>query len=278
MICINFRGGALGHMVLNTIYHHWPKVFVSRMSTDAEKVQYTNHRAMPWLFLSNESYIGDSELIRLNQASDQDIILCHNAALIPVHIRQKITFINILSSSADLPVIAFLFMCKSGDFVFEWARKKQQQNFDFYEIVFQEFVRLAAYKFVAEPGTDLNFSELGHYQTVLPVIDKIQQKFDLDAPTSSEQWYIDNYNRSMQPLTQYREYYTKFKEFFDAIVIKLHNQTPLTYQSTVPSIDDFKLTVDFICNLFDKYSYAGEHACNEKFNLSVTQPKTQCYK
>lgn len=258
MICIHFSGGALGHLVLKTIYRHWPDYFGQEYRT-FRTVNHSNHDAVPALFLRREDRISHLESAVLEKLDKRSIILCHNAATIPITIRQKINFVNIICSAEDAIQTCFLYVYKSSHSIVNWCRYKQQSGYDFYETFFQELVRLCKIELKVSSGINLSYDSLKHYESVAPVIALVKNYLELKEPIHCRAWYMENYHHSVYPCIKHSDVYEKFREIFRAIQERSLAQCPFTYTQTVRCKEAFVDTVDFFSTLSDKYNTQMEN-------------------
>lgn len=243
MICINFPAGALGHFLVRSIYHHWPTIFPETISHD---YRFDNHLVPVNFFLKNTYEITQTQtdFLRRNKHK-QSIILCHNAELIPVDVRQDILFININCGQVSKSQCAFLFMCKAGSDMIHYALQQNQLGFDFYEIMLKEFCRLASEPFYPQSGASIEFSELESYAMFAELLHSVQNYFDLDDPIEANDWYNFHYRRSTHLLMQYRDQFEIFERFFSVIVAN-----PKIYLDIDPhTLPHFTTCVDFFVEL-----------------------------
>jgi hypothetical protein len=253
MICINFPSGAMGHMLLKTVYLHWPEIFSKNILVNNSISQYSNHDALPDLFLSNHQAATPQQLNFLKNAKAQHLVLCHNTAVIPDDLFQNINFVNVLCDQQDKSRSTFLFMCKSGKYVIDWANQKGQEGFNFYEIVFRELVRIINADSAHPVGVDIQFRHLHNYYSIIPVLEMVQRHLDLDKFPKMQTQYLHLYNHTAAPLTVYRQQYCNFDKIFNWIINNsaTHDLWSALIQHKRLEAE-FKSVADFFVSLCDK--------------------------
>lgn len=248
MICINFQGGTLGSLLLGNIYRHWPSIFSA--APTVESPGYDNHIVEPLLFLRNSTALDDSDTVILDQYQKTNcFVMCHNSKLIPEHIRKNINFINIHCAPEYRAQAAFLFMYKTVGHTIDFATVQQKNGFDFYEIFFQELVRISKNKTSIESGVDIEFHQLHLYTNTVPVIKFVEEINNLPPPADCSKWYTDRYNYSTMPLRLHADWVKLFSGVFESIDQCTDNHPCGPYQTVVPDVNNFKLLVDFLVSL-----------------------------
>lgn len=241
-ICINFIGGSLGHLVLKSVYHHWPMIF-NQLTDLVDTLNHCNHEVTPDLFCKNSSEISDQDSKTLQNLIDKKnaFVLCHNADLIPRDIKTKFAFINIFCSDHCKPEVNFLFACKSSHIV-DWAQKKQKDGFDLYQIMFKELRRISEETTKIQPGVDLDFDRLGEYQQIILVLDFVQKSLDLPDYQCHREWYEIQYANSVAPLKKHQEFFDLFRKYHSIWSV---SDASVDYREIIDDRREFEMLVDF---------------------------------
>lgn len=244
-ICINFIGGSLGHLVLKSVYHHWPLIF-NRRTDQIDTVRHTNHQAGADLICMNSSALSDEEAKRLQSLVDRKnvFLLCHNADLIPRDKQNQFGFINILCLDYHKPEINFLFLCKSS-YLTDWALIKQKNGFDPYEIMFWEFCRISKETIKIQPGVNLNFARLQDYQQIILALDFVKKVLDLPDYQCHREWYDMQYVNSIAPLNKYKEFFDLFCYFYSSWSVV---DVGVNYREIIDDHRKFEKLVSFFLN------------------------------
>lgn len=249
-ICINFIGGSLGHLVLKSVYHHWPMIF-NQLTDLVDTLNHCNHEVTPDLFCRNSSEISDQDLKTLQSLIDKKnaFVLCHNADLIPCDIKKKFAFINILCPDHRKPEVNFLFACKSSHIV-DWAQKKQKDGFDLYQIMFKELRRISKEMIKIQPGFDLDFACLRDYQQIILAQAFVQNALTLPDYQYHREWYEIQYTNSVAPLNKHKGFFDAFRYFYSIWSVA---DASVDYREIINDRKEFKKLVDFFFGLHDKY-------------------------
>ena len=262
MIIINFFPGAMGSMVLKTIHAHWPEFFQFNKNTN--QLDYSNHSARPDLFLANQSEILQSDYEKLLMLSTRpSLILNHNLELIPEHIKAQAWLCSIGCSDQSQITATFLFWVKSNGYIFDYINAKH--NMDFYQSAFVQLIRFLKMPTYCSGQLNINFEDLCSLDAVLPVLDQVCNEYNLPNYTLKNQWYLENYKRSMLPVTLFSEIYSKFCSIFGVMQSAYKQQIPIGDSTEYTQFFNKSQQFDF-CDCID-FFYNFSQQVNNQYSL-----------
>ena len=241
--------GALGFLTLKTIHAHWPTHFFYNKIHDTGTSN--NHSVQPNLFLSNQSEITTGQLTLLNELSKTpSIVLVHNLRLIPSNIIDESSVFTVYCDSDSAKQANFLYWFKNTKSTFEWVQRQKQ--FDFYQAAYQELVRMYQQPDTVDLGTCVDFRELNQVDSLIPLLDIVENEYQLDPYILKHEWYVDNYNRSVLPMHENLKIYNYFIELLHELDKNPTELLGRPYQEilTAESSEKFKTSIDFFYQLY----------------------------
>ena len=208
MILIDFYPGSLGHLLLRTIKYHWPTVYgeIPKITKDRSD----NHDVFADLFLSNQSNITDEQMQKFRSLISSNItVLTHNRKLLPIDEINHWCVCAIICDNSSLATATFLYWYKSGGWHFDFI-SKNNQNLDFYEACWSQFIRTFTASRPEPTKFSLNFTQMDDPGVVSKLLEKLQHALKLPGFIFDSDWYYGNYLRSMNPCKIHQYIYQEF--------------------------------------------------------------------
>lgn len=218
MVLLNYPPGALGFLVLNAAYLHWPSdpTIRARLYTS---VGSTNHHARPDLFLGDQTTIQTEEIRQLEDLfSAPSVVLCHKKEILPEQLLERARR-HAKIACIDCPDVAskiqsmFLYWVKAADDAFLYV-KNQQGHSDFYQSMYQQLLAQISRPRSLPEGIIMEFPSLSDYDAILPWVQEIQSEFCLPPRTDQGFRYQNLYQTSVSALDDFKKEYEMFRDIW----------------------------------------------------------------
>lgn len=198
MIVINFFPGSLGFLVLKSIYGHWPQHFAYYPVTNTGTSN--NHEITADLFLSNHSTVTQENRDKLLELSQRpSLVMTHDLQMIPESVLTSAKICNIICDKSAGATAVFMFWIKSGRFILDYVRN-HNSDIDFYQAMLFQLHRFLQMPHPSPGAIDIDFWALDDYSSLAPLLDSVQQHYELPPRDDCKSWYQEQYSRSIQPL------------------------------------------------------------------------------
>ena len=228
MIILTFNPGALGFMIIRTIYAHWPSHFGENYSHNL-KNRHDNHQVSPDLFLNNHSFVSDEQIHLLEQLKQTpSLVLVHNLDLVPEHI-VKSSWVASIESTDDFAIQAlFLYWIKSGKSLFNFVNLSSTS---LYPGLFLQLIRTVTQQNTHTAPVNIRFQDLDNLVSLVPILDQVQLQYNLQPYQLDYVWYTEIYSKSVQPLGEFLEIFVQFQQLY----LTVKNNSTCVWEELSPS-------------------------------------------
>lgn len=241
--------GALGHLILKTIYAHWPDHF---NFVDREPPSYyknANHDVAPNVFLNNDSVLDPDHKNKLYElAGKPSIILAHNAGLIPEELCKQAIICNVYCDDKALATALFLAWCKSSKSRLEFIHSHNQE-LSIYQAEFLQMLKFVNLNINVQGNININFWDLNSLQSLIPLLDCVKSDFGLGNYVLKTDWYNKNYARSVENVNAKEEFVGFTNVFLKAKANNLYKIIDYADFYNNEEITAFEKSIDYIHSL-----------------------------